>query len=48
MQRNLNHWAISHTNVEKAPKLNIIKITGVRIVRPQKIGALAQHSKKAY
>lgn len=44
MHRNLNHGPISQTNVEKAPKLNI-KITGVRIVRPQKIGGLAQHSK---
>lgn len=35
--RNLNQWAISHVNIEKARELGIIKITAVRVVRPQKI-----------
>lgn len=43
--RNLNHWALSHVSIEKAPKLVILKITTVRVVRPQKIWGLASFSK---
>ena len=45
VNRNLHHWAISHVNVDKAPKLGIMKITTVRGVRPQKMWALASFSK---